>query len=137
MFLGAFWLGLAATLQPFYGAYGNYSSDPSNPALGLSNPDFYASFAFFFLSMGIMCFVYLICSIRTNIAFVIIFFTLVVAFGCLAGTYWQVANGNAMLAGKLQIAAGAFLFVTCASGWWIFFAIMLAALDFPFQIPGM
>jgi succinate-acetate transporter protein len=87
--------------------------------------------------MGIMCFVYLICSIRTNIAFVIIFFTLVVAFGCLAGTYWQVANGNAMLAGKLQIAAGAFLFVTCASGWWIFFAIMLAALDFPFQIPGM
>lgn len=39
------------------------------------------------------------------------------------------------MAGTLQKTAGAFLFVTCASGWWIFLAQMLAALDFPVQIP--
>jgi succinate-acetate transporter protein len=126
---------LAATFQPLYNAAGAYSPDPAHPTAGL--PAYYASFAFFFLAMGFMCFIYLICSIRTNIAFFIIFLTLVIAFSALAAEYWQVANGNAVLAGKLQKVAGAFLFVTCASGWWIFLAIMLASLDFPFQIPGM
>jgi uncharacterized protein len=31
--------------------------------------------------------------------------------------------------------AGASLFVTSMAGWYIFLAIMLAALDFPFSIP--
>lgn len=91
--------------------------------------------AFFLLAMGLLCFVYLICSLRTNIVFVGIFFTLVIGFGLLAGTYWQISNGNTALAGRLQIAGGAVLLVTCALGWWIFLAIMLASLDFPFQIP--
>jgi len=132
---GAFWLGFAATLTPYFNAYGAYSTDPTNPALGLASVGFNSSFAFFCVFMGLMCLVYLVCSLRTNICFVVIFFTLVCAFGCLTGAYFQVSNGNAALAGKLQIAAGAFTFVTCMSGWWIFFAIMLASLDFPIQIP--
>merc|ERR1711974_146378 len=32
-------------------------------------------------------------------------------------------------------AAGAFCFVTCLCGWYIFFAIMLASVDFPFDLP--
>jgi succinate-acetate transporter protein len=103
---------------------------------------FTASFAFFLVFMGVLCLIYLVCSLRTNIVFVIIFFTLVLAFGLLAGAYWQNANAigkgdasAAALAGRLQIAAGACTFVTSMAGWWIFFAIMLAALDFPFQIP--
>ena len=142
---GAFWLTFAATLQPFYYAYGLYS-DPTKPggeANGLNTTGFTASFAFFLVFMGLLCFIYLICSLRTNVVFVVIFFTLVVAFGLLAGCYWQLANGIAdnnnpvtmQKAHRLQVAAGAFTFVTCLAGWWIFFAIMLAALDFPFQIP--
>lgn len=123
---GAFWLGFAATLQPFYNAVGAYGDDPAA---------FYSSFAFFQLAMGLLCFVYLICSFRTNIAFVIIFFTLVMAFCMLSGAYWQLANGNLTTAAHLQVAAGAFTFVTCASGWWIFLALMLASVDFPLQIP--
>lgn len=141
MSFGAFWLSFAATLQPFYSAYGSYSTT-ANPADGLKTVGFTASFAFFMVYMGVLCLIYLICSLRTNIAFVVIFFTLVLAFGLLAGTYWQNANGIAnddpaalALAGRLQIAAGACVFVTSIAGWWIFFAIMLAALDFPFQIP--
>ncbi|KAE8442520.1 hypothetical protein EG329_003301 [Mollisiaceae sp. DMI_Dod_QoI] len=139
---GAFWLSFASTLQPFYYAYGNYAPAGQPESAGLTTVGFTASFGFFLLFMGVLCFIYLICSLRTNVAFVIIFFTLVCAFGLLAGAYWQNANaiGNgdasaARLAGRLQIAAGAFAFVTCMAGWWIFFAIMLAALDFPFQIP--
>ena len=32
-------------------------------------------------------------------------------------------------------AAGALTFITSMAGWWIFFAIMLASLDFPLAIP--
>jgi succinate-acetate transporter protein len=139
---GAFWLTFATTLQPFYYAYGAYAPSGQPEAAGLSTVGFTASFGFFLVFMGVLCFVYLICSLRTNIVFVVIFFTLVCAFGLLSGAYWQNANSiansdpsAAALAGRLQIAAGAFTFVTSMAGWWIFFAIMLAALDFPFQIP--
>jgi succinate-acetate transporter protein len=141
---GAFWLTFAATLQPFYYAYGLYAPTPTDPeTAGLATVGFTASFAFFLVFMGVLCFIYLICSLRTNVVFVVIFFTLVIAFGLLAGAYWQQANafgdggnaGDLALAHRLQVAAGAFVFVTSMAGWWIFFAIMLAALDFPFQIP--
>ena len=92
--------------------------------------------AFFHVFMGVLCFIYMICSIRTNLVFFGIFLTLVPAFGCLAGAFWQTANGNVALAGKLQVTAGALTFITDMLGWWIFFAILLASLDFPFQLPG-
>lgn len=97
--------------------------------------------------MGLLCLIYFICSLRTNVVFALIFFTLVLAFGCLTGAYWNlaIAYGNpatsaaraahAATAGKCLVAAGALTFVTDMCGWWIFFAIMLASLDFPFQIP--
>ncbi|RFU30380.1 hypothetical protein B7463_g5960, partial [Scytalidium lignicola] len=140
---GAFWLTFASTLQPFYHAYGSYApAGSTSEAAGLSTVGFNASFAFFMLFMSLLCFIYLICALRTNMCFVVIFLTLVVAFSLLAGTYWQTANSiansdpsAAALAHRLQVAAGAVAFVTCAAGWWIFFAIMLAALDFPFQVP--
>ncbi|KAL1594374.1 hypothetical protein SLS60_010134 [Paraconiothyrium brasiliense] len=72
---GAFWLGWAATLQPFYNAYGAYSTT-DNPADGLATVGFRSSYG------------------------------------------------------------GAFAFVTTLFGWWIFIAIMLASLDFPFEVPG-
>lgn len=131
---GAFWLGWAATLQPFYGAYAAYSTT-SNPADGIATVGFRSSYAFFFVAMGILCFVYLICSLRTNVCFFMIFLTLVIAFGLLAGSFFEANNGNLKLSARLQVAAGATAFVTCMFGWWIFIAIMLASLDFPFAVP--
>jgi hypothetical protein len=92
--------------------------------------------AFFFIAMAVMCFIYLICSLRTNMVFFMIFFTLVCAFCLLAGSFWQANNGDMVLSHRLQVAAGAFAFCTCIFGWWIFIAIMLASLDFPFEVPG-
>jgi succinate-acetate transporter protein len=141
---GAFWLTFAATLQPFYYAYGLYAPAGQAEAAGINTVGFTASWGFFLLFMGLLCFIYLICSLRTNIVFVVIFFTLVLAFCLLAGVYWHSAKAlgstppdasTLSYAHRLQVAAGACLFVTCMAGWWIFFAIMLAALDFPFQIP--
>ncbi|KAF2836060.1 hypothetical protein M501DRAFT_282745 [Patellaria atrata CBS 101060] len=44
------------------------------------------------LTMGLLCLIYLICALRTNIVFVGIFATLLAAFCLLAGAYWQVSN---------------------------------------------
>ena len=143
---GAFWLSYAATLQPFYSTYASYAPAGEPGAAGLETVGFNASFAFFLVFMGLLCVIYLICSLRTNVVFVIIFLTLIIAFGCLAGAFWHNANAfgdtnptsaaaSAALAHRLQVAGGAVAFVTSLAGWWIFAAIMLAALDFPFQIP--
>lgn len=92
--------------------------------------------AFVCVSVGLLCFIYLICAFRINVAFVMIFATILIAFGLLAGAYFQVANGNIALAGQLQVAGGAFLFATCACGWWVLAAIMFATMEFPIQLPG-
>jgi len=133
---GAWWLGFSGTLQPAFNAYGAYATDPSNPATGAETPAFHSSFAFILLAMGLLSFVYLILSLRTNIVYFMIFLTLLLTFCCLAGGDWQLANGNKDLAGGLQMAGGVFGLISCACGWWIFFAIMLEALDFPFKLPG-
>jgi len=135
---GAFWLSYGATLQPFYNAYGAYVGSNTGDVAGLNDAKFQSSFAFFLLFMGLLCFIYMILSIRTNLVFFGIFFTLVPAFCCLAGAFWNLsadAAANADRANKLLIAAGAFTFVTDILGWYLFFVILMASLDFPFQLP--
>lgn len=85
--------------------------------------------------MAVLCLVYLVCSLRTNIVFVTIFLSVVIGFSLIAATYFNLSLGNASVANRCLVGAGAAFFVTSCAGWWIFFAIMLAALDFPFQIP--
>lgn len=63
---------------------------------------------FFMLWMGFMCLIYLICALRTNVCFVVIFLSLLCAFGCLAGAYWSLGEdytGKAGYAGKLVIVS--------------------------------
>ena len=100
--------------------------------------------------MGVLCFVYLILALRTNLVFFLIFLCLVPAFALLTMAYLDfgkvylaaaakdTASELAALssASKLITAAGALAFIVSMLGWWIFAAIMLAALDFPFQLPG-
>lgn len=132
---GAFWLAFAATLQPAYNAYGAYS-ETNIPSDGLTSAGFNSTFGFFMLAMAFLCFIYLICALRTNVVFVLIFFGLMMTFALLCGAHWEVASGHVVAAANLQIAGGAFGFFSIACGWWIFAAILLASLDFPFQIPG-
>ncbi|KAM0325823.1 hypothetical protein ACHAQA_007125 [Verticillium albo-atrum] len=135
----AFWFTFGATLNPSFAAFASYAPpDATSVAEGLQTRGFNASFGFFLLTMMLLCLVYLICSLRTNIVFFIIFLTLVLAFGLLTGAYWALAAdyaGNAAFANKLIVGGGACAFVTCLAGWWIFVAILLAVLEFPVQIP--
>ncbi|KAH7070952.1 hypothetical protein FB567DRAFT_455487 [Paraphoma chrysanthemicola] len=132
---GAFWLGFGATLQPFYGAYTAYATPGNASSTGLESVGFNVGIGYFMIAMCLLCLIFLVCSIRTNLIFFLIFFTLVPAFGLLAGAYLNVARGRAGTAMKCQEAAGAFTFVTCLLGWYILMAIMLASVDFPLDLP--
>lgn len=125
---GAFWLTFGATLTPYYNASIAYL--PTDPAASAADPVFQSTFAFFQVYMGVLCFIYLIISIRTNIIFFLIFLLLVPAFGCLAG-YFFTHGAHAVL----LTAAGALTFVICLLGWYLFFVQLLAAVDFPLNLP--
>jgi uncharacterized protein len=84
--------------------------------------------------MGLLCFIYCIASIRTNLVF-FIFLLLVPAFGCLAGAFWHNAQAHAATGRTLQHAGAAPAFVICLRGWYIFFVLVLAAVGFPYQLP--
>ena len=128
---GAFWLAFGATLTPYFNASAAYL--PSDPAKASADPVFASTFAFFQVYMGVLCFVYLIVALRTNIVFVLIFATLVPAFGCLAGFFFSIGEGVPNL--QLQHAAGGLTFVTALLGWYLFFVQLLAAVDFPLNLP--
>ena len=85
--------------------------------------------------MGVMSLIYLICSLRTNMVFVVIFFGLMMLFAVLTGSYWNTAIGSTALAQQQQFVAGAFGMMATSAGWWIFLAQMLASVDFPVQLP--
>jgi len=128
---GAFWLSFGATLTPYFNA--SIAYDPTHPATSSSNPTFAATFGFFHVYMAVLCFIYMIVALRTNIIFVLIFLTLVAAFSCLAKFFFGVAEGVVSL--HTQHAAGGCTFVTCLLGWYLFFVQLLAAVDFPLNLP--
>nr|DAA06460.1 TPA_inf: GPR1/FUN34/YaaH-class plasma membrane protein [Aspergillus terreus] len=135
MSFGAFYLTTAATLQPFYGAYAAYSPSTSDPAAGLTTEGFNASYGFFLVFFGVLNFIFLVCSFRTNLVLVWILFTVVLGVGLLVGAYFQTAMQDARLAHKLQVGGGAVLFATCLGGWYLLFSLLLAAVDFPLSLP--
>jgi len=128
---GAFWLAFGATLTPYFNASAAYL--PSDPAAASSDPVFASTFAFFHVYMGVLCAVYLVVALRTNIIFVLIFATLVGAFACLAEFFFSIGNSDPQI--KYQHAAGGLTFVTSLLGWYLFIVQLLAAVDFPINLP--
>lgn len=124
---GAFWLAFGATLTPYFNAAGAYAPQSATPS---TDPVFLSTFGFFQVYMGVLCFIYMIVSLRTNIIFFLIFLTLVIAFGFLSAFYFGHGE-NATWA----VAAGGTTFVTCLLGWYLFFVQLLASVDFPLNLP--
>jgi hypothetical protein len=73
----------------------------------LEGTDIYGE-GFFLLAMTILSIIYLICALRTNVVFVVIFATLVPALLCLLGAFWAWADdytGNTLLAQRLCVVS--------------------------------
>ncbi|CAH0023759.1 unnamed protein product [Clonostachys rhizophaga] len=131
---GGFWLTMGATICPGYGAYAIYSPSGS-PSEGLTEPQFFATFSFFLIGMTILCAVYTIASIRTNIVLFSILLLLVPCFACLSASFFAVSHGQTGPAIVFQHAGAALLLVVSLLGWYIFFALILLSVEFPFNLP--
>ncbi|KAG0647504.1 hypothetical protein D0Z07_6692 [Hyphodiscus hymeniophilus] len=134
--IGAFWLAMGATLQPEFNAQSYYVDPSATPAVqSAGQAEFYSSFGFFFMVMSLLTFFYVVASLRTNVVFFLVFLFIDLAFLMLTACYWTLAQGMTVIGHNLQIAAGAFIFVFCILGWYLFFALILLAVDFPFAMP--
>lgn len=76
MSYGAHFMVFATTGIPWFNAVQPYLATGGG---GMSS--YYASFGFYPISMAILSFIFLICSIRTNLCFVIIFIFATIGFG--------------------------------------------------------
>jgi succinate-acetate transporter protein len=129
---GAHFLTFGATFQPFYAAISSYTIDGSQTQT--QTPAFMASFSFYACFMSVLSFVYLICSIRTNAVFVVIFVGATFGFVLAAGAFWSLAEGH-MIGAKLLVGTGGAFFVAAMMGWYLLAAIMFAVMDLPIRLP--
>lgn len=65
----------------------------------------YAFEEFYYVFLGALSFIYLICSIRTKVCLVAGTFILVVDVGFFSGVYFNLALGNESLATSLRIVS--------------------------------
>lgn len=150
---GAHFLTFSATFIPWFAAVSSFNTTGATAGTQTLTPGFLAGFGtllcpsnvdfappnditgFYTLSMTLLSFIFLICSLRTNIAFVLVFIGATLGFGLATGTFWQLAAGNASLGALLLKATGGAFFACVMFGWYLLFAIMMSAVDMPFAVP--
>lgn len=128
---GGFWVAFAMTLMPYTGTISDNGGGSFTK--GLESQTFNASFAFIQIFMGVLVVIYAVVALRTNVVFLLIFITLIPAFSCLAAYYFYAAQGITHTG--FLVGGGICAFIVSMLGWYIFFAILLAAVDFPFSLP--
>jgi len=85
--------------------------------------------------VGVLSFVFFICSLRTNICLVILFFAYTIAFPLLAAAEWTHADGNLALSSRLMVGGGAACFVVSMCSWWAMIGGLLHSVNFPVALP--
>lgn len=139
---GAFWLTLASTLEPSFQVASMYAPPNATSQMqGFATVGFTASFGFVQAFMAVLCFIFFICSIRSNVCMVVVFFCLTISYSLMAAVNWELAEalgGNpskVKTVHNLQIMAGGFLFTASMIGWYVLLALMMVCIDYPIQVP--
>ncbi|KAJ5935653.1 hypothetical protein N7466_005200 [Penicillium verhagenii] len=122
---GLFYAGYGALLTPAFGvaaAYGGTSTAEYNNAVG-----------FFMILWTVFVFTFLIASLASNIAYILVFLFVDLGFLFVAASYFAVADGHAASAVALQKTGGVFCFLAGLIGWYIVFHLLLqdSILDLP------
>ncbi|KAK4935550.1 hypothetical protein LTR10_023413 [Elasticomyces elasticus] len=150
---GTFWLVAGTQLVPAFGVGIHYSATGDSLA-GMSESAYYATFGisthcqgissrqgsneetgFYYLTLAMVTTVFTVCSLRTNIVFFSALFTLIFAFACAAGAFWNLALGNVHAGERLTVAAGAFTFALTMMVWYLLIVQLLESVDFPITLP--
>lgn len=114
---GLFYAGYGALLTPAFGvaqAYGGDDTAQYDNAVG-----------FFMILWTIFVFTFLIASLPSNIAYILVFFFVDLGFLFVAASYFALADGKTSISTALKKAGGAFCFVAGLVGWYIVFHLLL------------
>lgn len=121
---GLFYAGYGALLTPAFGIAAAYGDDTAqyNNAVG-----------FFMILWTVFVFTFLVASLPSNIAYILVFFLVDLGFLTVAASYFAKADGHAASAVALQKAGGVFCFLAGLIGWYIVFHLLLqdSLLDLP------
>ncbi|TVY83160.1 Acetate permease A [Lachnellula suecica] len=108
---GGFWLSFAIVLTP-----GGFAIEDAYSATGAGVNDFANAFGFFLIGWFIFTFILLLCTLRSTVAFFLLFFFLDLAFLFLAIGYLQAVDGAANA--KLEMAGGYFGLFAAFMAWY-------------------
>ncbi|CAG8380446.1 unnamed protein product [Penicillium salamii] len=122
---GLFYAGYGAILTPAFGvaqAYGGSSTAEYNNAVG-----------FFMILWTVFVFTFLIASIPSNVAYILVFLFVDLGFLTVAASYFALADGHAASAVALKKSGGVFCFLAGLIGWYIVFHLLLkdSLIDLP------
>ncbi|KAK1764304.1 GPR1/FUN34/yaaH family-domain-containing protein [Phialemonium atrogriseum] len=128
-----FWLSFGLLQLPTLGLATPYATeaDPS----GMASPEYNATVAMYLLIWGFALFTFFIFTTKINAVFAMIFLLVSSAAWVLAGAYWKVSTGDFAMAGHLQTAGGALLFVVAVLGWYMCFVIMAGEMRLNINFP--
>ncbi|KAJ5819169.1 hypothetical protein N7474_004760 [Penicillium riverlandense] len=121
---GLFYAGYGALLTPAFGieqAYGNDTTQYNN-AVG-----------FFMILWTVFVFTFLIASLPSNLAYILVFFLVDLGFLTVAASYFAEADGHSAASTALKKSGGVFCFLAGLVGWYIVFHLLLkdSLLDLP------
>jgi len=102
---------------------------------GESTRAFNSGLGLYFVVWAIIAFLFMIPALRTNVPFFLTFLSLVFTFSLFAAGYFQQGMGNLARASHLFKVAGGFNLIVSISGFWTLAHLLLASVDFPFNVP--
>ncbi|KAJ9616124.1 hypothetical protein H2204_014068 [Knufia peltigerae] len=132
--LAVFWLSFGMLQLPTLNLDAPYASTNGGPSGALSS-EFNAVIALYLIVWGFALLTFLVLSLRTNMVFVMMFVSITAGAWVLSGAYWKLSTGDLELAGQLQKAGGALIFVTGVLAWYMTIVMMAAEMQYPFFLP--
>jgi uncharacterized protein len=97
----SFFLSFGVIISPVWGIAGAYSAT-GNAAEGAATPAYNVAVGFYLIFWGLVIFLLLVGSTRTNLVFVFVFITLDIGVFLLVAAFFKVADGKDALAAHLQ-----------------------------------
>lgn len=129
---GAFYASLGIIEQPSLGIAASFS-DTGSTHDGYMQPGFADAMGIYLVCWGFLTIIFLLASMRTNVAFVVLFFALCMAFFGIAAAYFRLASGQDPT--TIFKIRGAFGFASCISAWYIAASLIFVSASMPFELP--
>ncbi|KAJ6110584.1 hypothetical protein N7486_002819 [Penicillium sp. IBT 16267x] len=134
-FFSVFWFSFGMLNLPSEGIAATYSPT-GNAVEGAASVGYNAGIALYLVALGTTLLTFFPFTLRLNFVQAFVMGLATVGVYILSGAYWMVSTGNYAMAGHLQMAGGAVLFVVGLAGWYMTVVIICAETGWPIPPVG-